>query len=157
MTITAMSDALTTPTFRGEFRELRPERYPMPTTTRYVPRQAAVIGMFDTTRPPALASKGTSHALTPKMLEQAAANRKPVNKFKPHSIATRAMQAMRDKGDWISTGDLIELANRHRPESCAVATRENIYEVLSRWRKRKAVESRQVGGRSQYLEWRAAK
>jgi hypothetical protein len=71
----SITDLDHSPNYRAEFRELDPSRYPLPATTRYVPREAAVIGMFDTTREPA-PKKGTSHALTDSMRAQALANRK---------------------------------------------------------------------------------
>ena len=149
----ALSDTEREPLYRpADFRELR--SLPMPNTARYVPRETPLIGMFDTTRPPPLKSNGTSHALSKAQIEQAQQSRAGT-KVRPHSIATRSIAAMRErKGEWISTRELVELANRHMPERCIPARMENIYEALAVWRKKGVIESRQIDRGSQTLEWR---
>jgi len=152
MTLTALSDTERAPLYRAEFRDLDPSRYPRPATIRYQPRETPAIGMFDTTRPPPLRSNGTGHIISDAAREQALENR--ANKVRPHSIATRAIAVMRERGDWISTGELVELANRHTPEGCVQASRANIYEALSVWRKKGVIESSQEGDITKTLKWR---
>jgi hypothetical protein len=92
------------------------------------------------------------------MRAQALRNRKSrAGQIRPHSLGSRAIQAMRDRGDWVSTAELVELTNRHRPERCALATRANVYEALSAWRKKGTIESRPIARGSQTLEWRVTK
>ena len=150
----AHSEKKCAPIYRPEFRELR--ALPMPNTIRYQPRAEPAIGMFDTTRPPPLKSNGTSHVLSKAQIEQAKESRAGT-KVRPHSIATRSISAMRErKGAWISTRELVELANRHMPEHCVPATMANIYEALNVWRKKGTIESRPIERGSQTLEWRVA-
>ena len=159
----AIAETCSRPTYTGEFKELNWERL-KPPGIRYQPRETAIIGMFDTSRPLATktsdkARPGTSHAYaTPAQIAQAAENRKPSTRpIQPHSIASRCIAALRDAGEaWTATAELVELVNRHRPEHCTLATLTNIYTALKAPRKRGMVESRPSETVKQGLEWRIA-
>ena len=152
----AIEDTKSCPRYSCEFRELNWERL-RPPGIRYQPRPDPVIGMFDTARAAAKTSRIDSIGiLSQAQIAQAQANRKPnANRTaRPHSIATRAIEAMRQHGGWVSTGELVELANRHTPEGCVNASRANIYEALADWRKKGVIQSRAIAQGSQVLEWR---
>lgn len=107
----AHSEKKCAPIYRPEFSELDASRYPRPATIRYQPRTEPAIGMFDTSRPPALKSKGTSHALSKAQIEQAQANRAGNAKIRPHSIATRSIAIMRERNGMTSR-EIAELTGK---------------------------------------------
>lgn len=155
----ALNETLHAPLYRSEFRELDISKL-MPRTTRYHPRTEPAIGMFDTRKP--AQQRGTkpqtSHVLSRAQIEQAQANRKPANRLiRPYSIATRAIEAMRERGDWITTTELVEMANRHMPETCKPATKSNVYWALAKWRTKGVIESRPIARGNQAIEWRIAR
>jgi hypothetical protein len=151
----ATQETTARPLYSGEFKPLDMGRL-MPRTTRYQPRTEPAIGMFDTAKQP----RGTKPQPTyvigqAELIRAQAARRHGANRtIRPHSIATRCIEAMRARGDWIATAELVDLANRHQPEHCVTATRRNIYEALAEYRKRDIIESRHIAVGSQVLEWR---
>lgn len=154
----AISDTMTSPIYRGEFRDLDYSRL-IPTSPRYQPRETPSIGMFDTSRAnlPNRATMPSAATKTQEQIAQAAENRRKASLTKPYSIALRALAAMRERGeDWTRTAELVDLANAHMPEHCVPATKQNLYMALAPYRKRGVVESRPIAGGSQYLEWRIA-
>ncbi len=148
--------AVSRPLYYGEFRELDYSRL-LPTTPRYVPRTDTLIGMFDTSRSAVTTrAPATSPATkTPEQIAQAAENRRKGQLTKPHSIATRAIAAMRQKGaEWTPTAELVALSNAHMPEGCTEATPQRLYVSLAKAKQLGIVESRPISTGSQYVEWR---
>lgn len=154
----ALSDTLTSPRYRSEFRELTPDHYLrlLPTTPRYRPREDSLIGMFDTSRS-AVTTRAPAPSPATKTPEQiaAAAERRRGQMTKPYSIATRAIAAMRAKGaEWTTTVELVALTNTHMPEGCVEATVNKIHVSLAKYKARGVVESRPVSDGSGHSEWR---
>ncbi len=147
--------AISRPLYYGEFRELNYSRL-LPTTPRYVPRTDTLIGMFDTSRSEVKTSAPSPSPATKTPAQiAAAADRRRGKITKPHSIATRAIAAMRAKSaEWTPTAALVALTNTHMPEGCVEATPQKLYVSLSKYVRDGIVESRPVSTGSQYVEWR---
>jgi hypothetical protein len=144
------------PLYCGEFKPLDYKRL-LPTTPRYVERDTPIIGMFDSSRSAmtARAPIPSPATKTPEQIAQAAENRRNGQLTKPHSIATRAIAAMRKKGaEWTPTAALVELSNAHMPEGCTPATPQRLYVSLAKSVRGGIVETRPVSVGSHYIEWR---
>ena len=150
----ALSETCSSPTYTGEFRELNWERL-KPPGIRYQPRETPLIGMNSTEHPNRWKSE-TSTLISKAARKNAAKSQSRIRAAKPQSIGMRVLAAMRKKGVPMSTGEMIELANKDMPTGCIKATKGNIYEALKPLRKRGAIELIHDDG--QYVNhWRLTK